>query len=88
VLQFPSGKGDPKWQVANGRLFLGIDHTAIVVSNTDASLAFCRNLLGLRVVDESDNYGFEQEHLNNVFGAHLRITSLRGPSGIRVEFLE
>jgi len=87
VLQFPPGKGDPKWQQANGRLFLGIDHTAIAISNTDASLAFYGALLGMRVAGESDNYGFEQEHLNNVFGAHLRITALRGPSGIGVEFL-
>src|SRR5208337_3046870 len=88
VLQFPPGKGDPKWQQANGRLFLGIDHTAIAVSNTDASLAFYDTLLGMRVAGESDNYGFEQEHLNNVFGAHLRITALRGPSGIGIEFLD
>ncbi|HVO80208.1 MAG TPA: VOC family protein [Terriglobales bacterium] len=87
VLQFPSGKGDPKWQQSSGRLFLGIDHTAIAVSNTDASLAFYGALLGMRVAGESDNYGFEQEHLNNVFGAHLRITALRSPSGIGVEFL-
>ena len=88
VLQFPPGKGDPKWQQANGRLFLGIDHTAIAISNTDASLAFYGTLLGMRVAGESDNYGFEQEHLNNVFGAHLRITALRSPSGIGVEFLD
>ena len=88
ILQFPAGKGSPKWQVADGRLFLGIDHTAIAVSNTDDSLNFYRDLFGLRVVGESDNYGFEQEHLNNLFGAHLRITSLRGPDGIGVEFLE
>ena len=88
VLQFPAGKGDPKWQQANGKLFLGIDHTAIAISNTDASLAFYGALLGMRVAGESDNYGFEQEHLNNVFGAHLRITALRSPSGIGVEFLE
>ena len=87
VLQFPSGKGDPKWQQPNGRLFLGIDHTAIAVSDTDASVAFYGTLLGMRVAGESDNYGFEQEHLNNVFGAHLRITALRSPSGIGVEFL-
>jgi catechol 2,3-dioxygenase-like lactoylglutathione lyase family enzyme len=87
VLQFPPGKGDPKWQESNGRLFLGIDHTAIAISNTDASLAFYGMLLGMRVAGESDNYGFEQEHLNNVFGAHLRITALRSPSGIGVEFL-
>jgi catechol 2,3-dioxygenase-like lactoylglutathione lyase family enzyme len=88
ILQLPPNKGDPKWHVSNGRLFLGIDHTAIAVSSTDTSLAFYRNLLGLHVVGESDNYGFEQEHLNNVFGAHLRITSLRGQSGIGVELLE
>ena len=70
------------------RLFLGIDHTAIAISNTDASLAFYGMLLGMRVAGESDNYGFEQEHLNNVFGAHLRITALRSPSGIGIEFLE
>lgn len=88
ILQFPAGKGNPKWQVADGRLFLGIDHTAIAVSNTEESLKFYRGLLGLSIVGESDNYGFEQEHLNNIFGAHLRITSLRSPSGIGMEFLE
>jgi catechol 2,3-dioxygenase-like lactoylglutathione lyase family enzyme len=88
ILQFPPGKGDSKWHAADGRLFLGIDHTAITVSNTDSSLVFYCTLLGLHVGGESDNYGFEQEHLNNVFGAHLRITSLRSPSGIGVEFLE
>ena len=46
VLQFPPGKGNPKWQQANGRLFLGIDHTAIAISNTDASLAFYGKLVG------------------------------------------
>jgi catechol 2,3-dioxygenase-like lactoylglutathione lyase family enzyme len=88
ILQFPPEKGDPKWHVSNARLFLGLDHTAIAVSKTDTSVEFYRNLLGLRVAGESDNYGFEQEHLNNVFGAHLRITSLRGLSGIGVELLE
>ncbi len=36
VLRFPPGKGDPKWQRGGDRLFLGIDHTAIVVADTDA----------------------------------------------------
>jgi catechol 2,3-dioxygenase-like lactoylglutathione lyase family enzyme len=88
ILQFPAGKGDPKWQMSNGRLFLGIDHTAIAISNTAVSLEFYRKLLGLQIAGESENYGFEQEHLNNVFGAHLQITSLRGPGGIGVELLE
>jgi catechol 2,3-dioxygenase-like lactoylglutathione lyase family enzyme len=88
VLAFPPGKGLAKWHQSTGRLFLGIDHTAIVVSDTAASLHFYRDVLGLRVVGASDNYGTEQEHLNNVFGAHLRITSLRAAQGPGVEFLE
>jgi catechol 2,3-dioxygenase-like lactoylglutathione lyase family enzyme len=88
VLQFPDGKGDPKWHQPSNRLFLGIDHTAIVVSDTDASLKFYRDLLGLHVAGESENYGTEQEHLNNVFGAHIRITSLRASAGPGIELLE
>jgi len=88
ILQFPAGKGDPKWQRAEGRLFLGIDHTAIVVASTDASLRFYRDLLGLRIAGTSLNYGPEQERLNNVPGARLRITSLRAPTGPGIEFLE
>jgi len=88
VLAFPPDKGPAHWHVKDGRLFLGIDHTAIVVSDTDASLHFYRDMLGLRVVGTSDNYGSEQEHLNNVFGAHLRITTLRAAHGPGVEFLE
>jgi len=88
ILHFPAGKGDPKWQTKTDRVFLGIDHTAIAVKNTDASLRFYRDLLGLRVAGESENYGTEQEHLNNVFGARLRITALRAPSGPGIELLE
>ncbi len=88
ILEFPEGKGNPKWHQENGLLFLGIDHTAIAVSSTDASLAFYHGLLGLRVAGESENYGTEQEHLNNVFGARLRITALRAPAGPGIELLE
>ena len=88
VLWFPPGKGDPKWHRPSDRLFLGIDHTAIVVGNTEVSLQCYRDTLGLRVAGESENYGSEQERLNNVFGAHLRITALRAPAGPGVEFLE
>ena len=89
ILQFPEGKGAAKWHAKSDRLFLGIDHTAIVVRDTEASLKFYRDVLGLTVAGESENYGTEQEHLNNVFGARLRITSLRAPrGGPGVEFLE
>jgi catechol 2,3-dioxygenase-like lactoylglutathione lyase family enzyme len=91
ILEFPEGKGAEKWHRLreSGRLFLGIDHTAIVVSDTEASLKFYRDVLGMTVVGGSENYGTEQEHLNNVRGARLRITSLHATGGgIGVEFLE
>ncbi|MFH7024004.1 MAG: VOC family protein [Heteroscytonema crispum UTEX LB 1556] len=88
IIYFPPGKGDPKWQKPSNQLFLGIDHTAIVVSNTEASLKFYRDLLGLRLAGESMNYGTEQEHLNNVEGAKLHISGLRSLAGPGIEFLE
>jgi catechol 2,3-dioxygenase-like lactoylglutathione lyase family enzyme len=91
VLQFPPDKGLEKWHRrphSNDKLFLGIDHTAIVVWDTDASVKFYRDLLGMHIAGESENYGTEQEHLNNVFGAHLRITALRGTNGPGIELLE
>jgi catechol 2,3-dioxygenase-like lactoylglutathione lyase family enzyme len=88
VLQFPPDKGDARWHPSADRLFLGIDHTAIVVRSTEASLAFYRDVLGFRVAGESLNFGAEQEHLNNVQGARLRITALRASGGPGVEFLE
>lgn len=88
ILQFPGDKGDRRWHAPSDDLFLGIDHTAIVVEDTDASLRFYEGALGLRVAGTSENYGTEQEHLNSVFGARLRITTLRAPSGPGIEFLE
>jgi catechol 2,3-dioxygenase-like lactoylglutathione lyase family enzyme len=88
ILRFPPGKGEPRWQVKD-RLFLGIDHTAIAVEDTEHSLAFWQGVLGFEVAGRSENWGPEQEQLNNVFGARLRVTGLRAPGGgIGVELLE
>lgn len=87
ILKFPPDKGVTKWHRTD-RLFLGIDHTAIAVADTDESLHFYRDLLGMKIVGQSENYGPEQEHLNNVFGARLRITSLRAETGPGIELLE
>src|SRR5215471_19881286 len=45
ILQFPPGKGDARWHraVSREQLFLGIDHTAIVVGDTETSLRFYRD---------------------------------------------
>ena len=94
IIWFPVGKGNPKWQPSSLHsdaprpLFLGIDHTAVVVGDTEKSLAFYRDQLGFKVAGGAHNYGTEQEHLNQVFGARLRITALKAEHGPGIEFLE
>jgi catechol 2,3-dioxygenase-like lactoylglutathione lyase family enzyme len=88
IISFPPGKGLPRWHEPATAVFQGIDHTAIVVDDTNASLRFYRDTLGMQVAGESENYDVEQEHLNNVFGARLRITALRAAKGPGIELLE
>ena len=88
LIYFPEDKGNPKWKRNSVNPFLGIDHTAIGVADTDESLKFYRDVLQLRVAGNSENYGTEQEHLNQVFGARLLITGLTAGQGFGVEFLE
>lgn len=88
ILQFPQDKGGAKWHQPSDALFLGIDHTAIAVRDTEPSLGFFKGALGLEIHGTSENYGIEQERLNNVFGARLLITSLGAPAGPAVEFLD
>ena len=88
ILRFPPDKGAAPWHKPTDRLFLGIDHTAIAVADTDTSLRFYRDTLGFTVAGGAENYGTEQEHLNNVFGARLRITALRVAAGPGIELLE
>jgi len=87
LIHFPKGKGDPRWQRKTAKLFLGIDHTAIATSNTEASLRFY-HLFGFQERGHGLNYGIEQERLSNVAEARVRITSLRAHSGPGIELLE
>ncbi len=88
LIQFPSNKGEPKWQRRDGRLFLGLDHTAIVVRDMRNSRHFYRDLLGFTIIGESLNYGGEQELLSRVPAGRVRITSLRGVKGPGIELLQ
>jgi catechol 2,3-dioxygenase-like lactoylglutathione lyase family enzyme len=93
LIHFPKGKGNPRWQPAAGSrqsssVFLGIDHSAIGIEETDVSYTFWRDALKLEVGGHSENYGTEQEHLNQVFGARLYITGLHADKGFGVEFLD
>ena len=89
LLWFPEGKGNPIWKRGGVDLFLGIDHTAMTVRSTENSLKFYRDLLGLTIAGGTLNMGTEQEHLDSLPGARVRVTSLTptvSPPG--VEFLE
>lgn len=89
LLWFPEGKGNPVWHRPGSSVFLGIDHTAMTVRSTENSIKFYRDLLGLTVAGGSFNIGTEQEHLDSLSGARVRVTGMKplmGPPG--VEFLE
>jgi len=90
VIWFPPGKGAARWHPTGKSvpLTLGIDHTAVVVGDTDRSLAFYRDRMGLAEAGHSENFGPEQERLNGVFGARLRITQVRAARGPGIELLE
>lgn len=88
ILEFPPDKGNAKWHVPSENLFLGIDHTAIAVSDTKKSLEFYTGILGMKIMGQGENFGIEQKKLNNVKAAHLRITGLSAGKGPGIEFLE
>jgi catechol 2,3-dioxygenase-like lactoylglutathione lyase family enzyme len=59
------------------------------VSNTEASLEFYRDLLGMKVVGGSLNTGLTQAYLDNVFGARVKVTAVSPPDEPpHVEFLD
>ena len=60
---------------------LGIDHSAIVVSGTEPSVAFYRQVVGFSVGGGSLNRGREQEQLDAVPGAVVEVTALDPGTG-------
>jgi catechol 2,3-dioxygenase-like lactoylglutathione lyase family enzyme len=88
LLHFPTAKAAPKWQQPTTDLFLGIDHTAIVVADTAASRVFYCDLLGLKLKQESENFGSEQDRLSGINDVKVRISSLTASAGVGIELLE
>lgn len=89
LLWFPPEKGASAWHQPSNRLFLGVDHTAIAVGDTSASLAFYRDLLGMKVAGTSLNIGITQEYLDSVFGARVKVTGVAPAAAPpHVEFLQ
>ena len=79
LIYFPPDKRAPAWQQTDGRLFLGIDHTAISVSSTEQSRRYYEELLGLSLGGQSFNSGETQELLDNLFGDTVLVTALNPP---------
>jgi catechol 2,3-dioxygenase-like lactoylglutathione lyase family enzyme len=78
LLAFPPDNVPPRWREARHGHgpFLGIDHSAIVVSSTASSIAFYQRVLGFSVIGGSLNSGPEQEQLDAVPGAVVDVTAL------------
>ncbi len=89
LIWFPPDKGQDKWHKQTERLFLGIDHSAIAVANTEQSLKFYRDLLGMQIEGGSLNQGETQAHLDGLPEAKVRVTPLR-PSqpSVGIELLD
>lgn len=77
LLEFPPGRTPAIWRRPRGAdPCLGIDHSAIAVADTAASVAFYARL-GFAVSERSLNQGLEQERLDGVPGAEVEVTALR-----------
>ncbi|MEH2411775.1 VOC family protein [Nostoc sp.] len=89
LISFPPDKGKNKWHQNSNRLFLGIDHSAIAVSNTEQSLHFYCDLLGMQIDSRSLNWESTQTSLDNLPGAKVQITGLRpDQDSVGIELLD
>lgn len=79
LLAFPPDAVPPIWRDRPG-LFLGIDHTAITVADTERSITFYAGL-GFRVASQGLNCGPEQARLDAVDDPVVEVTGLTPPGG-------
>ena len=89
LIWFPPNKGQAKWHQQTNKLFLGIAHSAIAISDTEQSLHFYRDVLGMPVDGGSLNQGETQAHLDGLPVAKVRVTPLRPTQGgMGIELLD
>jgi catechol 2,3-dioxygenase-like lactoylglutathione lyase family enzyme len=76
LLSFPPNRTPSNWQhQQHGQRCLGIDHSAIIVSDTRTSIAFYA-AFGLRQFSCSHNAGIEQDRLDGLTNAVVDVTGL------------
>ncbi|WP_156375961.1 VOC family protein [Methylobacterium sp. Leaf117] len=78
LLAFPAGHEPETWRGGGPDPCLGIDHSAISVVDSAASLAFYEGL-GFSVASRSTNVGPEQARLDGVPDPRVAVTGLRPP---------
>ncbi|KAB1070423.1 VOC family protein [Methylobacterium planeticum] len=78
LIHFPGGDPAARWRDAPG-LFLGIDHSAITVTDLDAALAFYTGTLGLTLGSRGLNRGPEQARLDGVPDPEVDVIGLAPP---------
>ena len=77
LLAFPDGRAPRAWRGADGTsCFLGVDHTAIAVSDAARSAAFFGSVFGFSVGTRTENHGPEQDDLDNVDDVQVTVTRL------------
>lgn len=77
LIQFPHGAGDRAWQSrAANETALGIDHSAISVTDVERSVRFYQ-LLGLHVAARSVNQGAEQQRLDGLAGVLVDVVAMQ-----------
>src|SRR6266536_2782759 len=79
LIYFPAGKGNPSWQNP-GKLFRGVDHTAMAVPSTDNGVTFYRDLLGFSVGVTTLNSGPTQDVLDGLLNDTCLVTAMMPPS--------
>lgn len=76
LLGFPDGRAPARWKArSKSDPCLGIDHSAICISDSARSIEFYE-ALGFRVSARSLNQGPAQERLDGVRKPHVRVTAL------------
>lgn len=89
LIWFPPGEGRDKWHSKTEDIFLGIDHSAIAIADTDRSLQFYRDLLGLEAKETHLNSGETQANLDGLPEANVKITQVRPQQGgLGIELLD
>lgn len=78
LIVFPGGPPADRWREAPG-LFLGIDHSAITVTDLEATLAFLTGPLGLTLAERGLNQGPEQARLDGLDDPQVDVLALEPP---------